>query len=56
VGHVAHMGEMRKAYKILVRESEMNVLPVRPRHRWKDKKKNWILRERKCGLDPNSSG
>jgi hypothetical protein len=36
VEHVAHMGEMRNVYKILVGKSEAK-RPVRiPRHRWGD--------------------
>jgi hypothetical protein len=34
VGHVAHMGEMRNAYKILVRKPERKRSLRRPRHRW----------------------
>jgi hypothetical protein len=33
-GHVAHMGEMRNAYKILVRKPEGKRLLKRPRLRW----------------------
>jgi hypothetical protein len=35
MGHVAHMGELRNAYKILVRKPEGRSLG-RPRCRWKD--------------------
>jgi hypothetical protein len=33
-GHVAHMGEMRNAYKILVGGPEKKRPLVRPRYRW----------------------
>jgi hypothetical protein len=36
VGHVAHMGEMRNAYRILLVETEGRRLLVRPRCRWED--------------------
>jgi hypothetical protein len=36
VGHVAHMGEMRNVYSILVGEPEGRRLLGRPRHRWED--------------------
>jgi hypothetical protein len=36
VGHVAHMGEMMNAYKILVRKPEEKRPLVRPRCGWKD--------------------
>jgi hypothetical protein len=32
--HIAHMGDMRKAYKILVGELEKKRPLKRPRHRW----------------------
>jgi len=35
-GHVADMGEMRGAYRILVGRSEGKILLRRPRHRWED--------------------
>jgi hypothetical protein len=35
VGHIAHMGEMRKAYKILVGNSKQKRLLGRPKHKWK---------------------
>jgi hypothetical protein len=34
MGHVAHMGEMRNVYKILVRKPEGKRLLGRPRHIW----------------------
>jgi len=34
-GHYALMGEMRNAYKIMVRKPERRPLR-RPRHRWED--------------------
>jgi len=36
VGHVAHIREMKNAYKILVGKSEGKRLLGRPRLRWKD--------------------
>jgi len=35
VGHVTCMGEMRNAYKILVRKLEVKTFG-RPRHRWEN--------------------
>jgi hypothetical protein len=35
-GHVAHMGEVRGAYNILVGKSEGRRPLGRPRHRWED--------------------
>jgi len=35
-GHVAHMGEIRNAYNILVGKPEGKRPLGRPRHRWKD--------------------
>jgi hypothetical protein len=37
VGHVAHMGEMRNAYNILVGKPTGKRAFGRPRHRWKYK-------------------
>jgi len=36
MGHVAHMGQMRNVYKILVGKPEGKRPPRRPRHGWKD--------------------
>jgi len=36
VGHVAHMGESRGIYKVLVGKPEGKRLLGRPRHRWED--------------------
>jgi hypothetical protein len=33
--HVAHMGERRNAYVVLVEKAEGKRPPGRPRHRWK---------------------
>ena len=33
-GHVAHMGEGRKVYRVLVGKSEVKRPLERPRHRW----------------------
>jgi hypothetical protein len=35
-GHVAHMGEERKVYKVLVGKPEGNRPLGKPRHRWED--------------------
>jgi hypothetical protein len=35
-GHAAYMGEIRNAYKILVRKPEGKRTLRTPRHRWKD--------------------
>jgi hypothetical protein len=35
-GHVAHMGEERNVYKVLLRKPEGKRSIERPRHRWKD--------------------
>jgi hypothetical protein len=35
-GHVAHVGEMRNAYKTLVGKREGKKPLGRPRHRWED--------------------
>jgi hypothetical protein len=35
-GHVARMGEMRNAYRVLARKSEGRKPLGRPRHRWVD--------------------
>jgi hypothetical protein len=42
--HVAHMGEMRNAYKIVVGKPEGRYLLVRSTHKWWDNIK-WILRK-----------
>jgi hypothetical protein len=36
VWHVAHMGEIRNAYKTLVGKPEGRDFSERPRHRWED--------------------
>jgi hypothetical protein len=46
--HVTHMGEMRKAYKILVGKPEGKGPIGRPGHRWEDKIK---LDRREIGLE-----
>jgi len=35
-GHIAHIGEMRNVYKILVRKPEKKRPLRRPKHRWED--------------------
>jgi hypothetical protein len=47
VGHVAHMGKMRNAYKTLVGKREGKKSLRRPRHRWKDNIK-MDLKETEC--------
>jgi len=43
VGHTAHMGDMRSAYKILVRKPEWKTPLARPRHRRVDNTKmDWV--------------
>jgi hypothetical protein len=36
VGHVAHMGEERNVYSVLMGKPERNKPLERPRHRWED--------------------
>ena len=36
VGHVAHMGDRRCSYRVLVGKPEGKKLLVRPTHRWDD--------------------
>jgi hypothetical protein len=51
------MGELRNAYKILVRRPELKRTLGRPRHKWEDiikiYQKNMLLR---CGLNLSGSG
>jgi hypothetical protein len=47
-GHVARMGEMRNAYRILVGKPEGKTPPGRPRRRWVD---NIKIDLREIGLD-----
>jgi len=35
-GHVAHIGERRGVYRVLVGKNEGKSPPGRPRHRWED--------------------
>jgi hypothetical protein len=35
-GHIAHTGDMRNVYKILVEKHEGKIPLTRPRHRWDD--------------------
>jgi hypothetical protein len=57
-GHVAHMGEERKMYKLLVGKPEGKRPLRRLRHRWEDgirmdlEKIAWGV----CGVDSPSSG
>jgi hypothetical protein len=58
VGHVAHMGEERKLYKVLVGKPEGKRPLGRPRRRWEDGIRI-DLRETGlggCGLDSTGSG
>jgi hypothetical protein len=48
-GHVAYMGEMRNAYKVLVRKPEGKRPLRRPGHRWEEN-------IRRCGLDAPGTG
>jgi len=48
-GHVAHMGERRGAYRVLVGKPEGNRPLGRPRHRWEDNIK-MDLQEVQCGV------
>jgi len=47
-GHVAHVGERRGAYRVLVRKPEGKRPLVRLRHRWEDYIK-MDLQEVRCG-------
>ena len=47
-GHIAHMGESRGLYTILVGRSEGKRTPRRPRHRWENNVK-MDLQEMGCG-------
>jgi hypothetical protein len=50
--HVAHMGEERKVYKVLVGKPEGNTPLVRPRRKWEDRIRMylwgifWVCKER----------
>jgi len=48
-GHVAHMGERRGIYRVLVGKPEGKRPLERPRHRWEDNIK-MDLQEVECGL------
>ena len=48
MGHVAHMGEMRDIYRVLVEKPEEKRPLGRPRHRWEDNIK-MDLQEVGCG-------
>jgi len=48
VGHVAHMGEGRGLYRVLVGKLEWKRPLGRPRHRWEDNIK-MDLQEVRCG-------
>jgi hypothetical protein len=39
VGHVAHMEDIKNAYRVLVRKPEWKRPLGRPRHRWEDNTK-----------------
>jgi hypothetical protein len=47
-GHVASMGELKNAYKILVRIPEGKIPCVRARHRWED---NFRMNFRETGME-----
>jgi hypothetical protein len=50
VGHVAHMGERRGVYRVLVGKLEEKRLLGRPRHRWEDNIR-MDLQEVGCGCE-----
>jgi hypothetical protein len=50
-GHVARMGDVRNAYKILVGKPEFNRRLRRPRRRWKDNIKMSLMEIRFWGVD-----
>jgi len=56
VGHVAHMGERRGIYRVLVGNPEGKRPLGRRRHRWKDIR--WVFRrwDGGYGLDQAGSG
>ena len=54
-GHVAHMGEGRGVYRVLVGKPEGKRPLGRPRRRWEDNIK-MDLQEMGCGLDRAGSG
>ena len=55
-GHVARMGEMRGAYRILVGRSEGKILLERPRHRWEGNIKQIFQKGMKShGMDRSGS-
>jgi hypothetical protein len=41
-GHIACMGEMRKAYKSLFEQPEGKRLLGKPKHRWEDNFKTYL--------------
>jgi len=51
VGHVAYMGEMRNAYKIVMRKLEWKVPVGRLRHRWEDSIRMEIIKIGWEGMD-----
>jgi len=53
-GHVAHMGERRGVYKVLVGKPEGKRPLGKPRHRWEDNIK-MDLQEVGCGVWTESS-
>ena len=57
VGRIAHMGERRGVYKILVEKPERNRPHVRLRRRWEDNIKMDLQKvEWRHGLDCSGSG
>jgi len=58
MGYVACMGEMRNAYKILVRKSERKTPYRRPRHTWEDniEKDTTEIGYGRCERDSSGSG
>jgi hypothetical protein len=53
-GHVAHIGERRGVYRVLVGKPEGKSPLERSRHRWKDNIK-MDLQEMRCGVWTGSS-
>jgi hypothetical protein len=56
VGHVAHMGDMRNMYKILVRKPKGKRPHRRPRYTWKNIRMDLGNRVGKCRLEASGSG
>jgi hypothetical protein len=55
VGHVADLEVIRNVYKILVGKYEEKSPSEKRRHRWVDKIKKYLKRDRPCGCGLNSA-